>query len=145
MATLCTANNPPSKDLHAVESESDDKIWKVNILEGESKSCQDLSSSLHCKKTFWPRKERKSNSNKKSYYWLASKERNFFFLFQNQWNRFVLLICAFQLLLFFQHSVTSFKSQIVTENQEIRFGCGFDDDELSWFFLLLFDLSSWIW
>ena len=31
MATLCTANNPPSKDLNVVESESDNKIWKVNM------------------------------------------------------------------------------------------------------------------
>ena len=53
-------------------------------------------------------------------------------LFIGSENRFVLPIRALQLLLFFfQHSVTSFKSQKVTENQEIRFGCGFDDDELS--------------
>ena len=55
-------------------------------------------------------------------------------LFIGSENRFVLPIRALQLLLFFfQHSVTSFKSQKVTENQEIEFGCGFDDDELSWF------------
>ena len=75
--------------------------------------------------------ERKSFSKKKFYYSLASRERKFFVYSKFSENRFVLLIRALQLLLFFQHSITSFKSQKVTENQEIRFGCGFDDDELS--------------
>ena len=62
---------------------------------------------------------------------MGKKERIIFVNSKLSENRFVLLIRALHLLLFFQHSVTSFKPQKVTENKKIRFGCGFDDDILS--------------
>ena len=103
----------------------------------ESKSCQDLSFSLHGKKTLWPRivKRRKYGETViKSLFihWQVGRENSLFIL-----NSVKIGLCfsyvRFNCCCFFQHSVTSFKSQKVTENQEIEFGCGFDDDELSGF------------